>query len=151
MNYYYDYPSPIGILHIVEEDGFLVGVHLADWKEEGVRVETPLIREADTQLTEYFLKRRTQFNLPIRLRGTPFQETVWEALRTIPYGETVSYGEIARQIGRPKASRAVGGANHKNPLLIVVPCHRVIGANKSLTGFGAGLLVKKYLLDLEKQ
>ncbi|WP_320325997.1 bifunctional transcriptional activator/DNA repair enzyme AdaA [Absicoccus intestinalis] len=102
------------------------------------------------ELKEYFDKERTSFDLPLALEGTDFQKQVWQQLQTIPYGQTRTYGEIAAQIGHAKASRAVGMANHNNPILILVPCHRVIGADGSLTGYAAGLEAKKYLLALEK-
>jgi methylated-DNA-[protein]-cysteine S-methyltransferase len=105
--------------------------------------------EAIAQLEEYFAGERRDFSLPLPLEGTPFQTTVWSALRTIPYGATVSYGELARRIGRPSASRAVGAANGANPLPIILPCHRVIGADRSLKGFGGGLETKRFLLAFE--
>lgn len=111
--------------------------------------ETALLREAGSQLLEYFQGKRKEFVLPLSPNGTKFQQKVWQALCTIPYGETRSYGQIAAQIGQPKASRAVGGANNRNPIMIFIPCHRVIGADGSLTGFGGGLEAKKYLLELE--
>lgn len=113
--------------------------------------EIGVLRKAVQQLEEYFSGKRTEFELPIKFTGTDFQIKVWEGLRTIPYGETRSYGEMAIQIGSPKAARAVGNANNKNQILILVPCHRVIGADGSLVGFGAGLDVKKYLLELEEK
>ncbi|MBO5208192.1 MAG: methylated-DNA--[protein]-cysteine S-methyltransferase [Lachnospiraceae bacterium] len=113
--------------------------------------ESSLLQEAKKQLQEYFAGERKVFDLPVKPQGTPFQQKVWSALRTIPYGETCSYGEIAAKIGNPKAARAVGGANNKNPILIVIPCHRVIGANGAMVGFGCGLPVKEYLLLLEKK
>ena len=103
------------------------------------------------ELDEYFLGRRCKFTIPIRFSGTAFQEAVWKALQTIPYGETRSYGDIAKQIGNPKAARAVGSACNKNPLVLLVPCHRVIGKNGALTGFGCGLSRKAALLELEKK
>jgi methylated-DNA-[protein]-cysteine S-methyltransferase len=115
-----------------------------------VKAETPLIKKTAGQIEEYFAGKRKKFSLPLALRGTEFQLAVWEALQTIPYGETRSYGEIAVQIGRPKAARAVGMANHNNPVSIVVPCHRVIGHNGKLVGYGAGLPLKQHLLNLEK-
>ena len=105
--------------------------------------------ECRKQLAEYFAGKRLRFTLPLDLRGTPFQKQCWQALLEIPYGETRSYAEIARSIGRPRACRAVGLANHDNPVVIVVPCHRVIGANGSLTGYGGGLDVKRGLLEFE--
>ena len=111
--------------------------------------ETELIKETYNQLNEYFEKKRRKFDIPIKLHGSEFQNKVWNALCTIPYGETCTYKDIAKKIGNIKAVRAVGGANNKNPIMIIVPCHRVIGANGSLVGFGAGVEVKRYLLTLE--
>jgi len=111
--------------------------------------ETPLIKKAAKQLTEYFAGKRRTFDLPLEFRGTDFQKKVWAALMTIPYGETRSYGEIAKQIKNPKASRAVGMANNRNPIVIICPCHRVVGSDGSLTGYGGGLPNKEYLLKLE--
>lgn len=147
------YESPIGMICIEEQGGAIIGVYLdkectTEDKEEDVK--NPVLREAIRELSEYFLKQRKEFDLPLSPQGTEFQKRVWQALRTIPYGETRSYGEIAKQIGNPKASRAVGGANNKNHIMIVIPCHRVIGANGALVGFGGGLDVKEYLLQLEK-
>lgn len=116
----------------------------ADWIE-GSR---PL-REVVRQLTAYFRGRLTEFELPMRAEGTAFQQRVWQALRQIPFGRTASYGDIARQIGQPSASRAVGAANGKNPIPIVVPCHRIIGSGGALVGFGGGLPIKRKLLQLE--
>jgi len=112
--------------------------------------ETPLLREAKEQLIEYFAGERKVFDLPISLSGTDFELSCWEALLAIPYAKTQSYAGIARAIGRPRAFRAVGGANHRNPIAIIVPCHRVVGSDGSLVGFGGGLDVKKILLDLER-
>lgn len=111
----------------------------------------PVFQETARQLDEYFAGKRREFSVPIRTQGTDFQEKVWAALRKIPYGETRTYGQIAAQVGNPKAGRAVGGANHNNPIMILTPCHRVIGADGSLTGFGGGLDVKEALLALEKK
>src|SRR5277367_1042982 len=109
------------------------------------------VKEAVRQLKEYFAGRRTEFDLPLAPQGTLFQKSVWRHLRDIPYGETISYGELARRLGNPKASRAVGAANGSNPLPIVVPCHRVIGSNGKMTGFGGGIPVKEALLALESK
>ena len=144
--------SPIGRLKIEEDGEAITALHLCidevD-KADEANNETSLLQETKEQLEEYFTGKRKEFNLPISLNGTDFQKKVWNALRTIPYGETLSYGEVAAKIGNPKASRAVGGANNKNPILIIVPCHRVIGADGSLVGFGCGLPAKEYLLALE--
>lgn len=107
--------------------------------------------QAVRELTEYFAGMRTVFDVPLHEHGTPFQKRVWAALRTIPCGETRSYGQIAAQIGNPRAARAVGMANNRNPIMIITPCHRVIGADGSLVGFGSGLSMKEYLLELEKR
>lgn len=116
----------------------------ADWRRDD-----NYFRQAQLQLNAYFAGELKMFSFPIRFDGTPFQQSVWKSLCEIPYGETSSYREIATKIGRPKASRAVGAANGANPLPIVVPCHRVIGSNASLTGFGGGIETKRYLLNLE--
>lgn len=148
------YESPVGMICMEEQDGAVTGVYIDKeftTEDRSRDVETPVLKEARRQLSEYFLKQRKEFDLPLAPQGTEFQKKVWEALCTIPYGETRSYGEIARQIGNSKASRAVGGANNKNHIMIVIPCHRIIGANGALVGFGGGLDVKEYLLELEKQ
>jgi methylated-DNA-[protein]-cysteine S-methyltransferase len=108
-----------------------------------------IFADAASQLREYFSGHRTEFTTPIEMDGTEFQIEAWTALRNVPFGETISYGELANEIGRPNASRAVGAANHANPLPIIIPCHRVIGADKSLTGFGGGLETKVKLLNFE--
>lgn len=142
--------SPIGLLCIEEENGFVVGLHVDNHAKASSHTPSPLQREAIRQLQEYFDGVRTSFQLPILPTGTPFQKKVWSALQEISYGKTCSYKDIAQAINQPTATRAVGGANNKNPILILIPCHRVIGANGSLVGFGCGLEVKQYLLDLEK-
>jgi methylated-DNA-[protein]-cysteine S-methyltransferase len=111
--------------------------------------ETPLIKKAARQFGEYFKGKRKSFKLPLTMQGTDFQMKVWNTLKKIPYGKTISYGELAAMIGNPKASRAVGMANHNNPIAIIVPCHRVIGHDGSLTGYGGGLELKRQLLELE--
>jgi methylated-DNA-[protein]-cysteine S-methyltransferase len=147
-------PSPVGKLGIVEDEGRICGIFFADSQAqmpEARRKETPCIREAARQLEEYFSGKRSAFNLPLHLAGSDFQHAVWAALLEIPYGETASYKDIARRIGKPDAARAVGMANHRNPVSIVVPCHRVIAHDGSLGGYGGGLMVKHYLLELEKR
>ena len=114
------------------------------------RVPEGIAAETQRQLDEYFARRRRTFRLPLSPSGTPFQRAVWQALQEIPYGETISYSELARRIGKPAAMRAVGGANGQNPIPIVIPCHRVIGRDGRLVGFGGGLRVKQQLLALEK-
>lgn len=149
--------SPVGELTLVASDSGLVAVH---WEHDdfdrvklGETVEVndhPVLIAAAEQLDEYFAGKRTAFDLPLDFRGTAFQKSVWAALLTIPFGETRSYGEIARQIGQPTAARAVGAANGRNPISIIAPCHRVIGANGSLTGFAGGIEAKRLLLGLER-
>lgn len=150
MTHYYTYDTILGSVTFVEENGALVVIttHPYHPKEE-IYQETPVIKEAFGQLSEYFSGNRKTFNLPLLLKGTDFQKQVWQALLKIPFGETRSYKQIAEAIGNPKAVRAVGMANNKNPLLIVVPCHRVIGANGKLVGYAVGLDKKEYLLRLE--
>jgi len=138
--------SPIGPLCITEQDGAVTGIAF----RTGGADASPLLLEAERQLRDYFAGVRRTFALPLAPEGTPFQRAVWDALCTVPYGETRSYGEIAAQVGRPKAARAVGMANHRNPIPIVIPCHRVIGGDGSLTGYGGGLDKKSFLLELEK-
>lgn len=116
-----------------------------------VRQSTPLLGQARRELDEYFSGTRREFDLPLSLHGTPFQKSVWRELLRIPYGRTVTYGELAERIGNPKACRAVGMANNRNPVVIIVPCHRVIGADGNLTGYAGGLDVKQKLLELERR
>lgn len=148
--------SPVGPLTIAGDDAglhfilFRTGKQSAnpqpDWEESNGGV----VREASQQLKAYFGEKLTKFDLPLRPEGTPFQLSVWRELERIPFGEVISYGELARRVGRPNASRAVGAANGQNPIPIVVPCHRVIGSNGKLTGYGGGLEVKEALLALER-
>ncbi|MBB5153722.1 methylated-DNA--[protein]-cysteine S-methyltransferase [Saccharopolyspora phatthalungensis] len=148
--------SPFGPLTLVAADGVLVGLYMDRQRH---RPSEEVFGEPDAkpfgpvieQLAEYFAGQRSEFDLQMAFFGTPFQRTVWEALREIPYGETVSYGEVAERIGRPTASRAVGLANGKNPISIIVPCHRVIGSTGNLTGYGGGLERKRNLLDFEQR
>ena len=149
MIFQYSYETALGSVTFVEEDGALLAI-TTQHTYEGERLETPLIQEAYRQLTEYLMGKRKRFDLPLNPRGTEFQQQVWKALCDIPYGGTRSYKQIAEAIGNPKAVRAVGMANNRNPLLIVIPCHRVIGANGKLVGYGAGIAMKEYLLKLEK-
>ena len=141
--------SPIGPLTLTEADGCLTRLDFGAL--ELPRAQTPLLLEAKRQLEAYFRGGLRVFSLPLRMEGTPFQRQVWDALKDIPYGGTRTYADIARSVGREKAVRAVGGANHANPVPIIVPCHRVIGANGSLTGYGGGLHIKEYLLRLERE
>lgn len=143
--------SPIGSLLLTSEEGALTGLNM----EPHPRLPTSAVddpaalADAAAQLAEYFAGSRTSFDLLLAPSGTPFQLRVWEALREIPYGETASYAELAAAVGKPDAFRAVGAANGRNPIAVIVPCHRVIGADGSLTGFGGGLERKRTLLELE--
>jgi len=148
--------TPIGTLRLVadmiglREVWFSTGRHQRSPQPGWVHAREPL-RQARQQLEEYFAGLRTQFDLPLHPLGTPFQQEVWWELARIPYGCTISYGELARRIDHPQAVRAVGAANGRNPLPIILPCHRVIGANGSLTGFGGGLPTKRFLLSMESR
>ncbi len=145
--------SPIGPLVLFGRGDQLTYLHLPDGKEPppaGIEHATPILRRTAKQLAEYFAGARTAFDLELAPEGTAFQQLVWIALRAIPYGATVSYGHIAQAIGRPAASRAVGAANGRNPLAIIVPCHRVIGTSGALTGYGGGLPAKQFLLEHER-
>ena len=147
-------PSHEGELTLVARDGLLSALYMENQRHRpaaqtfGERDDAPFAAVI-RQLGEYFAGERTAFDLPLSLHGTPFQRRVWEELTRIPYGETVSYGELAERIGRPSASRAVGLANGKNPVGIIVPCHRVVGSGGDLTGYGGGLDRKRRLLELE--
>jgi methylated-DNA-[protein]-cysteine S-methyltransferase len=153
MKNVFHYNYPIGGVGIAEKDGAISLVFFEGREDVSgyEHSETPLIKETSRQLDEYFAGLRMAFDLPLSLEGTEFQTSVWNALLTIRYGETRSYKEIAAQIGKPRAVRAVGSANHRNPVAIIVPCHRVIGHDGSLTGYGGGLHVKQFLLGLEKR
>jgi methylated-DNA-[protein]-cysteine S-methyltransferase len=147
--------TPVGRLRLAGDERGLRSISFqnrfrpAAPADDSLRREGPF-REAIAQLEAYFAGELRRFDLPLAPEGTPFQREVWSALTVIPYGETVSYGELARRLGRPAASRAVGAANGQNPIPIVIPCHRVIGADGSLTGYGGGLERKRALLDLER-
>ena len=146
-------PSPIGMLTLTSNGASLTQLLIAsesDRDSEQVPPEADsVLAVAREQVDAYFDMRLTSFDLPLEPRGTDFQRRVWDSLRTIPFGETISYAELARRIDNPKAVRAVGAANGRNPLMIIVPCHRVIGADGSLTGFGGGIDRKRWLLDHE--
>ncbi|MFK3775129.1 methylated-DNA--[protein]-cysteine S-methyltransferase [Pseudomonas sp. NPDC089406] len=148
--------SPVGVLTLVARGDSLAAVLWEHERENRVRLgelhrddDHPTLRDTARQLGEYFVGERRQFELALDFVGTEFQRQVWAALLTIPFGETRSYSDIARQIGNPDAVRAVGAANGRNPISIIAPCHRVIGASGSLTGFAGGLPAKQYLLALE--
>jgi methylated-DNA-[protein]-cysteine S-methyltransferase len=141
-------PAPFGELLVAKEDGAVVEIHFRPRDVDGLR-DDGAIADVAEQLQEYFRGERQSFDLNLAPRGTGFQLDVWRALQRIPYGETRSYSDIAREIGRPAAVRAVGAANGANPIPIVIPCHRVVGSNGSLTGFGGGIETKRWLLELE--
>jgi len=152
---HYDYmDAPIGPLLLAGcqdylrfvgfAEGFQARQPLDTWQKNG-----DMFAQAKQEFAEYFAGTRTKFTVPIKLHGTEFQRAVWQALQDVPYGETCSYGDIAHAIQNPKSSRAVGGANNANPIPVIVPCHRIIGADKSMTGFGGGIPTKEFLLDLE--
>jgi methylated-DNA-[protein]-cysteine S-methyltransferase len=157
-------PSPVGQLTLAASDTALTAVYFPTSRhvpplragetgtageDDGSGPAGELLARARQQLTEYFARTRTTFDLPLDPGGTPFERRVWDALRAIPYGTTVSYGELARRLGDPRTTRAVGAANGKNPIPIIVPCHRVVGAHGELTGFGGGLDRKRWLLEHE--
>lgn len=147
------YSTSIGKIGIADNGEAITNLYFGGERTpQDVEVkETVLIREAAAQLNDYLAGKRKVFEVPVALKGTIFQQTVWKALTAIPYGETRSYKEIAESIGQPKACRAVGMANNKNPIAVLVPCHRVIGANGKLVGYAGGLDIKEKLLGMEKQ
>lgn len=150
MKSFYLYQASIGKIWIAADENVIYRIscfEISDVEEK----ETPVIRDAYKQICDYLHGKRKTFDLLLAPQGTPFQKTVWEELMKIPYGEIRSYKQVAEAIGNPKACRAVGMANNKNPLLIVIPCHRVIGTNGALVGYGGGLDKKSYLLKLEKE
>lgn len=148
---YFCYDTEIGRIKISEKDEKIIGLVFSDYKKEDeIEKETELIKKAYTQLEEYLSGKRTEFNIEIEMIGTEFQKKVWKELLNIPYGETRSYKDIAIAIGNEKACRAVGNANNKNPIAIIVPCHRVVGSDGSMTGYAGGLNIKEKLLKIEK-
>jgi methylated-DNA-[protein]-cysteine S-methyltransferase len=156
MTTYCEIATPIGPLLLSGGEEGLSGISFPSGRQAAVpgagwrRADEPF-RKAISEIEAYFAGELTRFTVPIAPRGTPFQLEVWAALRTIPYGETATYGDIARRLGRPRAFRAVGAANGRNPIPIVIPCHRVVGTDGSLTGFGGGLPIKRALLSLESR
>jgi methylated-DNA-[protein]-cysteine S-methyltransferase len=151
--FYYNFP--VGELGVIEENQKITGIFFktgkkAPGRSDGFIIgETALLKKTSAQLKEYFRGQRTAFDIPLLAEGTVFQKSVWEALQKIPYGKTCSYKDIAAAAGNVKACRAAGMANNRNPIVIIIPCHRVIGADGSLTGYGGGLDKKRYLLELE--
>jgi methylated-DNA-[protein]-cysteine S-methyltransferase len=148
--YYGYYESPIGLLEVICTKEGLLSVEFVDKKLSEVYPNS-LLEEVLKQLDQYFKGERKEFDVPLSLGGTPFQNQVWNELQNIPFGRTLSYKELAVKLGNEKATRAVGNANGKNPISIIVPCHRVIGSNKSLTGYAGGLDRKKWLLEHENR
>lgn len=159
MNYYYTImESPVGDITLIADNDSLCAVYWPNQRPDSKKFPglkrkdgSKVLRSVVKQLNSYFKGKRLDFDLPLNPVGTDFQEQVWEALTSIGYGKTVSYGDIANKIGNPKAVRAVGAAIGKNPISIIIPCHRVIGSNGKLTGFAGGLSTKEFLLDLETQ
>lgn len=150
--------SPVGTLKLVAGDAGLAAILWENDRPGRVKLDAiaydpanPVLCRTEMQLTEYFAGTRTDFSIPLDLKGTDFQRRVWQALLTIPFGETRSYAQIARQIGSPKAFRAMGAANGRNPVSIIIPCHRAIGSDGTLHGFAGGLEAKRYLLALERE
>lgn len=144
--------SPVGKIEIVEENEKIIELNIYNEKKNNIiEKDTKLLLETQKQLKEYFEGKRTKFEIPLNPKGTEFMKKVWKELLNIPYGEVRTYKEIAEKIGNSKASRAVGMANNKNPIPIIIPCHRVIGSNNKLVGYALGLDMKKYLLDLERK
>jgi methylated-DNA-[protein]-cysteine S-methyltransferase len=145
-------PTPVGELLLTEQDGFITGcVHAAGLPKQGLKTGTSdLLSRAAEQLAEYFTGQRSCFELPLAPSGSDFQQAVWRCLQAIPYGQTCSYQQLAHQLGKPKASRAVGSANGKNPLWIIIPCHRVVRSSGELGGYAGGIAMKDWLLNCER-
>jgi methylated-DNA-[protein]-cysteine S-methyltransferase len=157
MNYYSVIKSPVNDLMLVADDSALVGLYFAGCdhipaanRRWTLDPKHPVLQQAATQLDEYFAGKRTEFSLPMRLAGTEFQEKVWRQIARIPYGETISYSDLAKRAGATRAIRAVGTSTGRNPVAIVIPCHRVVGKDGNMRGFAGGLERKRRLLDLEK-
>ena len=151
MKNYCELETPIGILTIIEENNAITKIVFGsiEKRETMQENETPLLKETKKQLTEYFEGTRNEFQIPCNPKGTEFQKDVWQELQNIPYGETSTYQEIAFSIGNVRACRSVGRANNKNPIPIIIPCHRVIGKNNKLLGYAGGMQIKEFLLRLE--
>ena len=149
---FYRFDTPLGPMVLGEEDGAIVRLYLPNSPTPRLMSHaTPLLAEGERQLTEYFAGKRPNFDLPLDPEGTPFQQKVWRALLDIPYGQTRTYGDIARAVNSPRGFRAVGMANNRNPIPILVPCHRVVGAGGALVGYAGGLELKAALLELERR
>lgn len=143
------FDTPVGPMALEEEGGALTALYLPNRPVDPAGEETPLLTRGRLEVLDYLAGKRRSFDLPLNPKGTPFQQKVWAALADIPYGHTVTYGELARRVGCPRGSRAVGQANHRNPLPIFLPCHRVVGTRGALTGYAGGLDLKRFLLELE--
>ena len=143
------FDTPVGPMALEGTEEGLTALYLPNCPMEPAGKENPLLTRGRKELLEYFEGKRQTFDLPLNPQGTPFQRKVWSALSDIPYGQAITYGELARRVGCPKGSRAVGQANHRNPLPILLPCHRVVGTGGTLTGYGGGLELKEWLLRLE--
>lgn len=141
----------LGPITLTERDGLVTALSFEEQKADQIYEETPLLAEAAKQIEDYLRGERKEFDLACRAQGTVFQEKIWEILKTIPYGETWTYKQVAKKAGKPKAARAVGMANHHNPLAIIIPCHRVIGSNGRLVGYAGGLAIKEALLKIESE
>jgi methylated-DNA-[protein]-cysteine S-methyltransferase len=152
-NFYTKTSSPLGDIVLTSSGKAITGLYTCEhsyFAQSQNGINNPeFFQEAIKQLDEYFQKKRIVFNLPLSAIGTQFQQSVWEALNNIPYGTTTSYGEIAKLLNKPNASRAVGSANSKNPICIIVPCHRIVGANQKLTGYAGGIKTKQWLIEHE--
>lgn len=145
------YASPLGVIEIVASSGGIISVGFVKKKRTSVRAENPLLRECVRELKQYFKGSRERFQVPVHPEGTEFQRRVWRQLMKVPFGERVSYGDLAAGVGRKKAGRAVGQANARNPIAIIVPCHRVIGTDGGLVGYGGGLWRKGWLLEHKRR
>lgn len=144
--------TKIGSIAIIEEDNKIIEININKKEEnEIIRRDTLLLKETEKQLKEYLEGKRKKFNVPLNPKGTNFMKNVWTALQDIPYGEVRTYQQIAEKVGNPKASRAIGMANHRNPIPIIIPCHRVIGSNGKLVGYALGIDIKRFLLEWEKE
>lgn len=151
MKSMFKYNIKLGLLSIVEEDNKIVRVTLSEINDVTIcNEETVLIRQTYSEIMEYLQGKRKTFDIPLQIYGTEFQLKVWKELKKIPYGETISYKELAKRVGSPKGFRAVGQANNKNPIPIIIPCHRVIGEKGKLVGYNGGIEIKQFLLELER-
>ncbi|MCI8470167.1 MAG: methylated-DNA--[protein]-cysteine S-methyltransferase [Clostridia bacterium] len=152
MKYIKNMNTKIGMITIIEEENQIIAIEINKKREEEcIKKDTLLLKETEKQLMEYLEGKRREFNVPLNPKGTKFMKAVWTALQDIPYGEVRTYKQIAEKVGNPKAARAVGMANHRNPIPIMIPCHRVIGSNGKLVGYALGMEKKRYLLEWEKK